>query len=300
MGGDRNILATFTRNGGTFQKQHERSMVACIPTMKIVLLLIVACFTGVICASDVPGSDRDLRLSKIVDTPDLPQRQSRLPASGGAYCAPVSVSNALVWLSKQGYPRLLDNEAVNGDHIELARVLGSPEFMETNEFTGTGPDGVLNGIRKYVCKQGYSIARLETQGWRMRSSASKTTIRHASLDWVARELDGKAVIFLNVGWYSRAEPNFVRHGGHWVTLVAVKQNPDGYTLLIRDPGGRSGVNAHERVKATRIEGGVLEGDQKQLPLAADGAWELGGELKIGKQGMANTSVLDAVVLLELN
>lgn len=269
--------------------------------MRFAPLLLAICLTGIDSPDGEVASEKQLKLSRIVDTPDLTQRQTRLPVSGSAYCAPASVSNAFVWLSKQGYPRLLDNSLANGDQIELARVLGTPEFMDTDPADGTGPNGLINGVRKYVTRHGYRIARLETQGWRVsnRSAAARSRVRHANLDWAARELQRKAVVLLNVGWYSKDGSTYHRHGGHWVVMVGAKQEPDGYTILIRDSQGRSKVGAHEKVVARQVVNGILEGDQKQLPLSAQGAWELGGELRISSSGQSNTSILDAIVLLEL-
>jgi hypothetical protein len=53
----------------------------------------------------LPGSYTEKALS----TPDLYQgdRQARLPGGGRGYCAPVAVSNSLVWLMHNGFPSLL-------------------------------------------------------------------------------------------------------------------------------------------------------------------------------------------------
>src|SRR6202034_2187503 len=117
-------------------------------------------------------------LDKVSSTPDLTQTDPRgqFAENGTNYCAPVAVSNSFVWLSDHGYPKLLPDSGKNispankqtellNRQIALAKILSSPEFMNTKADEGTYVDNVLLGIKKYVQKQGYAIKQLSYQGF---------------------------------------------------------------------------------------------------------------------------------------
>ena len=70
------------------------------------------------------------------DIPDFPQQNpdSAFEAGGVTYCAPVAVSNSLVWLkgnTDRDYQRL------------LIKKLASQTYMSTSPYSGTSPSGVL-------------------------------------------------------------------------------------------------------------------------------------------------------------
>lgn len=233
-------------------------------------------------------------VQRIQDTPDLPQINELLPGRGGQYCAPVSASNALAWLSERGYPKLMP-----GPQIELAKLLGTKELMNTATNDGTGVQDVVNGLTTYVDQCGYTIDELTYQGWR---SARKKSLHrlpgHADVHEIAKRFSPDTVGLLNVGWYKRKGDDFERHGGHWVTLVGFEPGEPA-TLLIHDPASRSPEGENERVTAKLLRSGKLVGNNRELPTSAAGAWELGGELKLNKKKGVDTAILDGVVLLRL-
>src|SRR5262245_52175601 len=89
--------------------------------------------------------------AKISAMPDFCQvdEDGHFDNGGKVFCGPVAVSNSLVWLSQNGFPKLLPpvekkgdlgngNGSADSDHkidsqkaaqIELIRTLGSPDFM---------------------------------------------------------------------------------------------------------------------------------------------------------------------------
>ncbi len=227
-------------------------------------------------------------------TPDFPQNQKALPGNGGQYCAPVSASNGLAWLAKDGYPKLMPT-----NQVDLARELGSPTFMKTSLKNGTGIKGVTRGLANYVTNSGYSIKELAYQGWR---SADKRLVRripgHSNPLRIGHGLRKKSIVLLNVGFYKKRGSEYERRGGHWVTLVGSEKG-DTPILIVHDPARRSPEGQHERVTATRIRTGKLVGSQAGLPIAARGAWELGGELKLQTRKGADTAILDGAILLRL-
>jgi len=224
-------------------------------------------------------------------TPDLPQVQKVFPGRGSVYCGPVSASNGLVYLARQGFSDLLPD-----DQYRLVNTLGSKPYMNTALMGGTGATSMIRGLNGYVQKCGYDC-EIRFQGWRhVDNEAAKTLVGHASIAQIERWLQPDAIVLLNIGWYQKAESEFRRLGGHWVTLVGVV---DHNLLLIHDPSNRSPEGDCERVLATRIDAGVLTGRNKGLPRTAVDAWELGGDLKIKTSKGANTCVLDGAVFLRL-
>jgi hypothetical protein len=253
-----------------------------------VLLLVVGDREGV---ADEPAEQHADR--RVETTPDFEQTQANLPRNGSAYCAPVSASNGLVWLAKHGYPRL-----VPGDQLSLFKVLGSAYFMNTDDEDGTGTNGVMSGLAKYVMSRGYEVERLAYQGWRPVDQRFERIDGHANAVQVVNGLQDNSIVLLNVGWYKRQGSWYQRVGGHWVTLVGVVKGENS-CLVIHDPSGRSRRGDHERVTVGLIRSGKLTGSKRGLPVTAMGAWELGGELKTNRSSGANTAVLDGAVLLQL-
>ena len=88
--------------------------------------------------------------------PDFFQTHKELEyLGGGKACAPVAVSNILVYLDTNGFPNMLKAEIPNDeDQLELIKLLGSKEYMATASH-GTNPPFVMKGLEKYVKDKGY-------------------------------------------------------------------------------------------------------------------------------------------------
>jgi len=185
------------------------------------------------------------------------------------------------------------------NQVDLAKELGSPNFMNTSEIDGTGPKEIILGLTKYVKAQGYAIASVKYQGWRsVNRKVARRIPGHSTPLRIGHGLREKSIVLLNIGWYKTVGKEYQRLGGHWVTLVGSEKG-DSPTLTIHDPAGRSPEGTHERVTATRIRTGNLTGNKRDLPVKAAGAWELGGELKFTKKKGVDTAILDCAVLLRL-
>jgi len=185
------------------------------------------------------------------------------------------------------------------NQVDLAKELGSPNFMNTSEIDGTGPKEVILGLTKYVKAQGYVISSVKYQGWRsVNRKVARRIPGHSTPLRIGHGLREKSIVLLNIGWYKTVGKEYQRLGGHWVTLVGSEKG-DSPILIIHDPAGRSPEGIHERVTATRIRAGKLTGNKRELPTKAAGAWELGGELKFTKKKGVDTAILDCAVLLRL-
>jgi len=183
---------------------------------RVLLVLLSTC-------SPTPAPDlADIHLSNI---PDLPQLG---PQFGSVYasemlCAPVAVSNSLMWLQ--------DNFS-RPDQIALVDKLAHYRYMATSPHQGTGPTGVLFGVEKYLKEFGLEFRRLEYAGIRTVPDRFRAGGK-LSLAWLHSGLAPRSAVWLNLGWYSQLAPGvYRREFGHWVTLVGFK---DG-KLLVHDPG----------------------------------------------------------------
>jgi hypothetical protein len=290
--------------------------------MRWLLLVLVSLWTST-AAAEAPA----VCTAKIAATPDFCQTDEAggFDNGGRKYCGPVAVSNSLVWLSQNGFPKLLQpanspsdsnngNGSANGDHkadaqkaaqIELIRTLGSPNFMSTEGRDGTSATRLMRGLKKYVTEHGYQIEQLEYRGWSNVSKSFKPTGELPSLDWMKQHIaEPGGAAWINIGWYNFDETTkkYQRTGGHWITLVGYGVNaegkPDDSVLIVHDPSRRTGpgiVTHHMRV--TKISEGKLIDDPHKQSTDAAGRHKVVDGFVI-KQGN-NAAVLDGAVVAVL-
>jgi len=257
-------------------------------------------------------------LDKTLSTPDLTQTDPHGHfADGGInYCAPVAVSDSFIWLTEHGYPNLLPTSSASAQiltpgeklfnsQIMLARILSSPEFMNTKGQEGTEVDEVLAGVKHYVLKQGYSIKRLEYQGFRSISPEFDGGLRHPRLAWLKEGIIGKSAVWLNLGWYQYISQSntYVRMGGHWVTLVGygVDENnqPANNVLIIHNPSPRAGLTFHNDFCRLQPIDGVLVSRKVLLgfPRPGMGFYKIVSGLPAIPK--CDTAILEGAIVLEL-
>lgn len=237
-------------------------------------------------------------------TPDLMQTdpQAALPDGGREYCGPVAAADAIVWLSKNGFPSLTTSKAEDAKTVG-ALALTLAEKMKTTITGGTVPSGFLPGLEKYVAEKGY-VGSLQYQGWEKYPKRFDGGSELPQLNFIRRGLlSNSNAMWLKIGWY-RYFPNedkYVRFAGHWVTVVGMIDSPESneLTLLIHDPAARSGISPrHEAVTLSRIQSGkLITGYNGMTPRDASGFFKLGGELKI--KSKADFGLLDGVAVLSL-
>jgi hypothetical protein len=227
--------------------------------------------------------------------PDLTQTDPELavPGGGESYCGPVAASNALFWLGKNGFERLLPDGATDKQRqIGLVRALASRQFMATSAHSGTSATGVLKGLDLYLRAKGYRFARLEYQGWRAHQSRYSTGVRVPEPEFLQQGIGDGGVALINVGWYrpGKLPGIFRRHGGHWLTVVSVERD----VLVLHDPAPWSGSEplAH-RVRAEPLADGWLIGEDGPFP--SRGFRVLSGELEVKRAG--EVAIIDGAVVL---
>jgi len=247
-----------------------------------------ACFALLLVSSAYTvGSDPKTPNIYFADIPDMSQLNATpdLPGNGAMYCAPVAVSNSLVWL-----------EANSNEEYQLAVMekLASREYMGTSPRSGTGVVGVLHGLKKYVMEIHGQYQRLEYAGWR--DVPEKYRQSYApSLEWMLTGLHKRGAVWLNIGWYFENDGAFQRKGGHWVTLVGYRNGQ----LIIHDPGpwaDRAGASQLVRISA--LKNGTLQGNYRGLPRKAEGFLTLDQAMPTAYGG--SIAIIDGAVLLVLD
>ncbi|HMP53609.1 MAG TPA: hypothetical protein PKD05_18820 [Candidatus Melainabacteria bacterium] len=242
--------------------------------------------------------------SRMESTPDLAQNDpaAALPYGGAPYCGPVAVSNALIWLSKEGYPNLFQGKL--NDKL-TARTQGKlvahlALYMNTTRSMGTTVNGFLKGVERYVQSRGYRIDSLTYSGWEHCDPKYFTGQKNASPETIIEALASKSAVWLKVGWY-RYVPGkleYRRFAGHWVTAVSCRRLPEGvYEVSIKDSAARSGIEPKtEKVLLCPLKDGtILTSWAPAFP--SRGSYAMRGELKI-KKG-ATDGILDGIVILKM-
>src|SRR5262249_54453269 len=108
------------------------------------------------------------------------------------------------------------------------------------------------------------------EGWRSIPSWMKRSQRVPDVNWIKAGLcEPTGVAWLNVGWYRyhRERNEYVRFGGHWLTLVGYgvdeRGRPDPRCLIVHDPSPRSGKGTvHDVIRFEPIITGRLVTDAK--------------------------------------
>jgi hypothetical protein len=221
------------------------------------------------------------------DIPDFTQSDVKGSAAGNGqqYCAPVAVSNSLVWLNSN-----------KGDQLQLIHQLASGPYMNTSLKNGTGVSGVTRGVARISQELFGGYRFLEYEGWRKHPGQYSTGKKRPSKERLLSAISPKSAAWLNIGWYKRNKANneYRRIGGHWITLVGVKNGK----LVLHDPAPRAGKSfANEFVSYSVLKRGTLVGKKSGLPFPAKGLISLGHGMH--KKKGADLAIIDGVVYLGL-
>jgi len=274
-----------------------------LPKPPLLAVVLVAAGSGLVgCAS--PGR----YVEKLKSMPDFFQADKaygRLPRNGGAYCGPTAAANAIVWLDTRGFPNLLP-AATPGpkEQFELIRTLGTPEYMKTNPTKGTGPTGIMNGVRRYCAEKGY-VAATAYAGWRTRSCR---VAERPTIPWMLRAVRGTSSLLVNVGWYAAADDEgvaYTRTGGHYLTVVGYERRRGATWLILHDPAKRTQKgkrNSTERCPLRCLlkplpQGTVLRKKKDGDTFVGDGLFILDG-LRL-RRGIA-LGILDGAIAFSLS
>lgn len=220
------------------------------------------------------------------EIPDLLQTLEPANFAGGGreFCAPVAVSNSLVWLEKNSDPHY---------QIELVKKLSSPSYMNTNLDNGTNVAGLTRGLHKYAMERWGTYKTLEYSGWTGVPAEFRSSLDKPTLGWMTQALHRKGALWINIGWYKRDGESYRRNGGHWVTLVGFEQG----RLIVHDPAPRSGKAFSNQFVSVRIlNGGQLMRGKRTT--SARGHFVIEDGLAISSKG--EFGIIDGAVKFEIN
>lgn len=226
-------------------------------------------------------------ISHINDIPDFTQTDIRGSDSGNGqqYCAPVAVSNSLVWLSRSA-----------SRQIAIVKKLASKPYMNTSLENGTGTTGVLRGVDKMAKELFGGYEKLVYEGWRKHPALYSQGVKVPTVGRLKSAISSQSAAWINVGWYTyeQEKDEYKRVGGHWVTLVGSTDNQ----LVVHDPAPRAGQRfANEFVDYRILKSGMLVGKKSGLPTPASGRIRLVEGMHV--KSKADVGIIDGVVYLEL-
>jgi len=217
---------------------------------------------------------------RIDDIPDFKQNNPLAGFAGGGeeFCASTSLSDHLMWLGQNGYPKLLP-ECENGADVQISLIkkLAGKTYINTNAKVGTAPDEIMVGLQKYVTDCGYNVKTLNYQGFRPCADNFFSGMSRPRFSYLQAGAVAPRSCWLNIGWYKWDEDTdvYTRIGGHWVALVGygvdVKGAPNKKTIIVHDPEpyfGAAKTNVY--INLQKLDSGELRGNYKGLPQDADG------------------------------
>ncbi|MHC4244782.1 MAG: S41 family peptidase, partial [Planctomycetota bacterium] len=285
-------------------RQHMKKYYFQFELTKIVLIILLCLLnTALAQESDISSFYMD----NIYSIPDLCQtdKKANFPGGGSQFCCLVSISNSLMWLDSNGFPNLVENSGSPfKDQVELVKLLGSKQYMDTSLVDGTGTTKLMRGIKQYIKDRDYRIAQLEYEGWRKHSPEMKTRFPIPRLSWIKQGILGNGAVWLNVGWYkyNSSKDEYVRTAGHWVTLVGYGKDVNGELnqdcLILHDPSPRAGKTfSNEHAIVSKIRTGTLVGKWVGLPRSAAGYYKLGGGMHIKND--ADVAIIDGAITMKL-
>ncbi|WP_199609588.1 hypothetical protein [Flocculibacter collagenilyticus] len=242
------------------------------------LLLIAGCFIQSICFANT------LYINEI---PDFTQTNiiGGHSGNGQQYCAPVSVSNSLVWL-----------KGAKDKQEALIHKLASKAYMNTSLKNGTGTSGVLKGVAKISNELFGGYKKLEYEGWRKHPKKYSLGIKQPNIDKIQSFITNKSAAWINVGWYkyNGKRNEYMRIGGHWVSLVGSTSEQ----LILHDPAPRAGSTfSNEYVSYSKISNGLLTGKKHGLPVSAKGFIKLNNGMH--KKQSADAAIIDGVIYFSI-
>lgn len=203
---------------------------------------------------------------KIKSTPDLVQtcKEANFSKNGSFYCAPVAVSNSLVWLSKNNLIPLKLTDRF--DQYNLVKKLAKDKYFRTDTHKGTGVNSLTKGLDKYLNSIGVKNYKISHSGWRVCKDKYNND-NQLDIKWINENISGNQVQWLNIGWYRENNGKMYRFGGHWLTVVDYYKRK----CYVLDPAPRNGIKKKTHLLTIGLSPEYkLRGKTKGLPSTSKG------------------------------
>lgn len=252
------------------------------------------------------GWSQEMVGGKVAQTPCFWQQDqdAGFLDGGSNYCAPTAISNGLIYLAQARgltdlVPGGLAPGAMHQNQIDLIKELAGD--MDTDPKSGTNPDKILTGLRRYVLGKGLRLNRLEVATWRRLSGGNRACWvgTQPKPDWMREAATNPdCVEVLNVGWYRAEESGYSRHSGHWVTVVDA--GPGTLDFAIHNPAMHPQTQKAKMAVALTL----LDKDFMVLNSTAGDTGNMSGYYKVDGPGLplgARTAaaVLDSVIVFSV-
>lgn len=161
------------------------------------------------------------------------KQKKELEFASNSFCGPTAVSNSMMYLIKNGYPKL-DHK---NSQIEMVKLLGSEDYMDAFG-GGTNLLDMSKSVKRYIEEKGYKldgayIEHISTPSYHNSlKNLDYLTYKHSqeSLDvegFKKRVINPKSICILLWGRYEPEKKEFHRTGGHYVTLVGYGVDSNG-------------------------------------------------------------------------
>lgn len=231
--------------------------------------------------------------NRISSIPDYYQKENRFgtyPLNGSMYCGPASVSNSLIWLSKNGFPSLVSSSGNDLlDQHRIIKKLASKDYMNTRSIGSTVQD-LCRGIKKYLDEKNVDGSIRFEGMYTVTSEFRGDSI--PDLNQIIKYTKGSRAAWLNIGWYKYdPETNeYQKTGGHWVTLAGYKYENNSDVLIIKDPATRKWQMEYLNIE--EIADGTIFNGNKNFPIDANGYFRF-------KTGKNRYGIIGGIVYLSL-
>jgi hypothetical protein len=164
---------------------------------------------------------------KVTHVPDQDQKRGLLPSQGSMYCVPTASMNWLMYFANHGLLSLSpgagnwQSQALYNTATGAIYDLG--ELMGTDEFTGTGGDGLEAGLNAWLAIHPIVYAHYYgDDDWT------------PDYEYIAQHAFNGGYVMPVVGWYT--EPGCMqRNGGHALSLVKLARSGTARVIGWRDP-----------------------------------------------------------------
>ena len=222
-------------------------------------------------------------------------RDANFEDEGRMHCAPASVSDGLIYLSKQfGFKDLVPGTGHEAQ-IKLIKELAD-DFGTDPSIGGTKPDKILTGLRTYMEGNGFEIKRLELKTWKGVSASNKKFKigTKPDMEWMRSAATARDTIMVfNFGWYKEGDDGMERKGGHWVAVVGMSGND----FIVHNPI----LESEKQLENTALKLTRLDPD---FTVTKDsGETHMKGYYEGNGPGLPHaqkvTAILDAVIVLSL-
>ncbi len=203
---------------------------------------------------------------RVVHMPDLDQRRSSLPGSGGMYCVPTSTVNIFAYAANHGFPSAYpysgnwQSQAKYSDATTAIAFVGG--LMSTDAQDGTGGSGTTAGLNFLSAQSGSLIYFKLSKAVNYTPTVAKMA-KLACQGWIISFTFG----FYDVIGSSGGYPVVDRDGGHAVSFNRATRSGSSYQLKYRDPADDNSLTTQSvfsnqvvtPVTYTAFHGGILRG-----------------------------------------